>query len=378
VLPDLDEHRTYLRDRHRLAAYARALNDVVPAGAVVVDVASGPGILGLLACRAGASRVYAIEQGPIAGLARRIADANGFGGRVSIVRDHSRLAHLPERADVVVCDQIGGFGVDAGILEIAQEARSRFLKPGGVLVPRAVEMFLAPIEHPRGRVRRRFWRSRPAQLDCAAAAEIAENSFYRVRLDAGQLLAAPARGATVDLMAGPALPLHITVETRVSRDGMLDGLGGWFAAALSEQASMTNSPQAQDRIRRRQLFFPIAEPVAVTAGTAIEASVQMLAEEIFAWQVSVVPERGEPKTFLHTTVRGMLLTKEDLKRGDPKSQPVLNPAGAALLTVMTLCDGRRSLADIEAEVFRRHPDLFASAKEATAFVAGVLARNSRP
>ena len=66
---------------------------------------------------------------------------------------------------------------------------------------------------------------------------------------------------------------------------------------------MTNSPSAMDRIRRRQMFFPIAAPAGqlrVSPGTKIEASVQMLADDVFAWQVSVVPERGEPLTFLQT------------------------------------------------------------------------------
>ena len=381
MLPDLDEHRTYLRDRHRLAAYTAALNELVRPGVVVVDLASGTGILGILACRAGAARVYAIEQGPIAGLARQIVDANGYGEQITIVRDHSRIVHLPERADLVVCDQIGGFGIDAGLLDVAREAREKFLKPGGVLVPRQIDLFLAPVEYPRGRDRRRFWRGRPAGLDFDAAAEVAENSLDRVRFDADGLLAPPARAAGIDLMSAVSLPLHASIETRVSREGVLDGLGGWFEARLSESATMTNAPTAMDRIRRRQMFFPIAAPaghVRVSPGAKIQASVQMLADDVFAWQVSVVPERGEPLTFLHTTVRGMFLTKSDLKRGDPKSHPTLNAGGAALLTVMSMCDGSRSLADIEEEVFRLHADLWSSRQDAAAFVASVIARNTRP
>ena len=104
----IDEHRLYLRDRHRVSAYERALREVVKPGDVVVDLASGTGILGMLACRVGASRVYAIEQDSIAGLARQIARRNGFEHLITGLRGHSRAVTLPERADVVVCDQIGG------------------------------------------------------------------------------------------------------------------------------------------------------------------------------------------------------------------------------------------------------------------------------
>ncbi len=378
MLPDLDEHRTYLEDPHRLAAYTRALADLVAPGSVVVDLASGTGILGILACRAGAARVYAIEQEAIASLARRVADASGFGDRIAIVRSPSRLARLPEPADIVVCDQIGTFGVNAGILDLAREARQKYLRPDGAFVPRALELLLAPVEDARGRARLQFWRQRPADLDFSAAAEAVENTCRATRFDRTHLLAEPERGTRIDLTIDGPLPLRVSATARIVRDGTMDGLAGWFDASLSHTASMTNSPLATGRIDRDQLFFPIAEPVQVTVGTIVEASVQMLAEDVLAWQVSVVPECGVSRTFLHTTARTMLMTKDDLQRGDPRRQPALNEAGAALVTVLTLSDGTRALGDIEAEVFRRHGDLFSSAAEAARFVADVLARHSRP
>ena len=51
----LDEHREYLSDRNRLDVYARAIAELVKPGAVVVDLGAGTGIMGLLACRAGAA-----------------------------------------------------------------------------------------------------------------------------------------------------------------------------------------------------------------------------------------------------------------------------------------------------------------------------------
>ena len=42
-----------------------------------------------------------------------------------------------------------------------------------------------------------------------------------------------------------------------------------------------------------------------------------------------------------------------------------------------LCDGRRPLAEVEQEVFRRHPKLFRSSQEAAAFVAEVVTRYSQ-
>jgi hypothetical protein len=44
--------------------------------------------------------------------------------------------------------------------------------------------------------------------------------------------------------------------------------------------------------------------------------------------------------------------------------------------VFALCDGQRTLSQIEQEVYRRHPKFFGSRGKAEAFVAKVIAGNS--
>src|SRR5260221_13618520 len=110
----LDEHRQYLADTARLDAFDAALRATVRPGDVVLDLASGTGILGLLACRAGARRVYAIELGSIVELAREVASANGLADRIIAVNELASRAHLPEQVDLIVTDAAGHFGFDGG------------------------------------------------------------------------------------------------------------------------------------------------------------------------------------------------------------------------------------------------------------------------
>ena len=107
---EVDEHRELLIDETRVVAFRDALREVVRPGSVVVDIGSGSGVLGMLACQAGAARVYSIEAGSMIQVARAVSRANGFEGRQIFLRGMSTELVLPEKADVVVADQIGHFG----------------------------------------------------------------------------------------------------------------------------------------------------------------------------------------------------------------------------------------------------------------------------
>jgi protein arginine N-methyltransferase 1 len=366
----IDEHRLYLRDGARVSAYERALRQIVKPGDIVCDLASGTGILGMLACRAGAARVYAVEETAIAGLASDLAKTNALNQTIVSVRGHSRSVTLPERADVIVCDQIGGFGLESDIVDLFRDARARFLRAGGTVIPGRLDLVIAAVEHPGLRRRVEFWNSRPAGFDFTPAASIAANTGYPTRLRPDHLLSSPAVGATIDLHADVALPVHLNATISASRDGVLHGVGGWFVAHLAPNVTMTNSPLSADRIYRRPIFFPIERKVPVTRGTTIEVAMRMLpSETMYAWDVTV-----EDARFRHTTLRGMLLTREDLVRTNPGYVPKLTRAGEARMTVLQLADGHRTLAEIERCVYERHRDFFTSPAHAALFVAEVVTR----
>ena len=371
----IDEHRLYLRDRARVSAYARALAEVVRPGDVVVDLASGTGILGMLACRAGAARVYAIEGDTIAGLARSIARANGLADRIVGVRGHSMHVSLPERADLLVSDQIGRFGLEAEIIDLFRDARARLLRPNARLVPSTIRLIVAPIEDASLHRRVTFWRHRPAGFDFSPAATIAANTGYPARFRPEQLLASPNQAGLVDLAADVPLPIRCVATFSTTRDGVLHGVGGWFEAQLSPSVTLTNSPLSDDRIYRRQIFFPLAEGVPIVVGDSITVAIRMLPSQlIYVWEVGVRPSTGPARRFRHSTLEGMLLAPEDLRCTDPNRRPRLTPRGVARSTVLSLCDGHRTVREIEDGVLERHPELCATRDDAATFVAEVLTR----
>lgn len=374
----IDEHRAYLADEPRVAAFRAALGTVIRPGDVVLDLGAGTGILGLLACGAGAARVYAVEHGSMIAVAREICAANGLGDRMTFIKEWSTHLRLPEPVDVIVTDQIGRFGFDAGLLEYLPDARARLLKPGGRTVPSRLDLEVAPVSCAEDWTRVAFWDGRPAGFDFSPAARRARHTVYPVALTGSALLGTPQALASIDLSEAPAA-LHESATIPIEHAGTLHGVAGWFSATLAPGVTMTNAPTAPDRIARRQAFFPIDRPVAVQAHDQVRMVFDIRpVDMVVSWRVFIDrPDAAATRpvaAFRQSTFAGMLLPREDIARTAPDSRPRLSSAGEARRSVLELCDGCRTLAEIEAEVFRRHADLLRSPERAAVFVAEVVTR----
>ena len=136
-------------------------------------------------------------------------------------------------------------------------------------------------------------------------------------------------------------------------------------------------------INRRNVFFPLEKPVELEAGDQIDIEMFILpAELIFRWTVNVwgrsedSKDRLKKASFHHSTFQGMLLSAESFLRTRPQFVPRLSSLGEARRSILELCDGKKPLAEIESEVYRRHVGLFRSYKQAAAFVAEVTTRYS--
>lgn len=370
------EHARYLRDRARLDAFARALAEVVEPGHVVVDYGAGTGVLGMLACRAGAGHVYAVEADPIASLARRIVRINGFGDRTTVIRERAAHLTLPERADVVVGDLIGLFGVDDGVIALWRDARARLLAPGGALIPRALDVVIAPVENARLARRIHGWRRGSAGFDVEPLGRMIVNSIHPAWLRPSDLLAEPAVACAADLTADVPMPLRGRASFTIARDGVLHGIGAWFTAQLSPSVTMTNAPGVPHRIRRPAACLPVAEPVTVRAGETVTVALRLRpSAPIYAWDATVSSGTCARVAFHQSTLEAAPIDPADLRR--PDSRPVLSPYGEARAAVLRLCDGQSTVQEIECLVYDRHRALFGTPAEAGAFVAGVLARHAR-
>jgi protein arginine N-methyltransferase 1 len=270
----LDYHLSMLHDTARMDAFRRALAATVRPGDVVVDIGCGSGILSFMACEAGARTVYAIESGPVVGLARELAVDNGFADRIEFVEGWSTEVDLPELGDVLVTETIGNAGFDEGIVAWTVDARRRLLRPGASLVPQRLRMWIAPVESSDDHTLVSDWRSTRLPYDYAAAHRRAVGLLWFTEFGPGQLLGQPELAADVDLRSADDGPIGSAGTVRAERDGTVHGLACWFDSLLCAGVTTDNAPPRSESSWFHG-FLPLAEPMAVAAG------------ELLAWDLSV-------------------------------------------------------------------------------------------
>src|SRR5262245_29207409 len=143
---DLELQRRMVADRWRTDSFARAIKEVVHRSDVVLDVGTGTGILAMLAARAGAKRVYAIDQSEIAQTAANLVKANGLDHMVKVFRGPARELELDEKVDVLISEWLGHLAFVEGMLDDVISVREKHLASKGRMLPSKVEAMIAPID----------------------------------------------------------------------------------------------------------------------------------------------------------------------------------------------------------------------------------------
>ena len=103
--------------------------------------------------------------GRIAGAREQGSPAHRIWGESCFFKGYSTHVDLPEKIDVVVADQIGNFGFNAGVIEYFAVPRRRFLKPERLTLPLRMNLMFAPVVAQDLVADRDFWISGPEGLD---------------------------------------------------------------------------------------------------------------------------------------------------------------------------------------------------------------------
>ena len=249
-----------------------AVAKVVKSGDVVIDLGAGTGFLAMVAARAGAKRVYAIEAADIAGLGQQITEDNGFGKIVRWIAQPSTDVQLSQKADVLVSEIFGSHPFEENAHEFIRDARKRLLKPDARIVPRAVRVYLAAANFS---AQRDDWDlfSQPIEgFDFSRLRQFSIESMYAH--EGADFLSAPVLVETVELGGEVKSRRFQKAEIEVATTGELSGLVQWFELDLCEGISLSTAP-SEPRTHWRQIFYPLREARSVQAGEKLKVEISL-------------------------------------------------------------------------------------------------------
>jgi len=333
----------------RLDRFAKALAGAIRPGDTVLDLGAGSGILSILACRAGARRVYAVEDTDAVSMARALLASTPYRDRVEIVHGSSFDFRLSERADVLVADVHSTFGLQERGLAAMLDARDRLVKPGGRLVPASMQLCVAPADAADLYERSvNTWRRVVHEVNLEAVRDLAVNTLHPARLSSVDLLAPPAALCTVDFATAASLHLAGRVRMTAARAGTLHGICGGIVTTLAERVEISNLPGDPGTSNFAHAFLPIDTPVPVAAGDEIDIQVDSYDGDELRWIVAITASgSGATRRFAQATFLSRTLSRETLRKRDPQYRPVLGPRGRAERDLLNHIDGTRTVADLD-------------------------------
>ena len=375
----LDAFGRMMGDQPRMSAYEAAIARAVQPGDSVLDLGCGPGIMAMLACRAGARRVYAIDTNPVIDLGRQLAARNGFEDRIKFLLGDSRQIELPERVNVIVSDIRGVIPLFGHAVPTLNDARERLLAPGGHMIPVKDVLMAAVVdasEHYEELTRP--WQ-RPG-LDFSAVLPLVLNSVYRARMGTQRILSAEQPWFALDYASGARERAATEVRFPIEHDGIGHGLAIWFEATLFEDIGYSTKPEYYQNISGRR-FLPWSTPVPLQAGDEVGASLRadlVGSDYIWRWDTRI-PARGSRKevAFQQSSFLGGAFFASDLQKRSSKFRPTLSAEGLAERWLLHAMDGERTLEEIACDAARLFPQVFRRVEDAFQRAADIAEKLTR-
>lgn len=357
-----------IADRGRMQAYRQALRQVITPDSVVLDIGTGTGIMAFLACQLGARRVYAIEPSDIIQVAREIAAANGFAGRIEFIEALSTEISLPEPADIIVSDVRGVLPFFEQAIPTLIDARRRLLAPGGVLIPYQDSLWAALAMAPDiFQEMAGPWDDNPYGLDMQAARRLVTNEYRKVIIKPQQLLEEPRCWATLDYATVESTAASGELTWHITCNGLVHGLAVWFDSCLAPGVSFSNAP-GNPVLIYGQFFFPWPEPVSLAAGDTVSISLNARligTDYTWKWHTRIQgAARSLKAEFNQSDFFGIPLSTAKLPLTAASHVPHLSGDGMIDGFILARMNGTSSLGEIAGDLVKQFPGQFANRREA--------------
>ena len=165
-----------------------------------------------------------------------------------------------------------------------------------------------------------------------------------------------------------------TMDCVATRAGVCHGLAAWFKAELADGITFASSPSDPPSVYG-QGYFPVEEPIEVSGGDVLTCSLRARfagREPVWTWSVGRKLAPSPPAR--HSSLRGKVLSGDDLKPRAADFVPKLDVEGEIDRDILALMTGRRRNDEIAQEIEARFPSTFRNRQEALARVGTLASR----
>jgi protein arginine N-methyltransferase 1 len=368
-------------DRDRTWAYAQALTACMTPESVVLDVGAGAGTLTLLACRAGARKVYAVEPEGIIELARELVATNGYADRVVFVQALSTNVTLSEPVDLLVSDLRGALPFFQSSVTAIVDARERLLKPGGALIPRRDVLMASLVNAPR------LHRSLVGPwddcfgFDCSAARHRAVNRWMKTSVSPELLIADPQPVMTLDYHTQTGPNGRGSASWTIEAAHEAHGFCLWFDCETAGGAGFSNAPGASQAPVYEQSYFPWPDVRRLEPGdeVTVEIRADLVGEDyIWSWNTDIRGRQSTTKTeeFRQSLFRSADVSTDWLRKTGASFVPRPNDDAAIDRMILDLLFAGISIEHIARRVSDAFPQRFPDWQKALTRVGDMSLRYS--
>jgi protein arginine N-methyltransferase 1 len=289
------------------------------------------------------------------------------------VKGRSDKVELPEKVDVITSEILGHFGYDEHVVRFKMDARKRFLRPEGRLVPAWLELYLVPVtSEGTWNDLIGLWSSDCYGLDFSAVRDSAASQMYATDCSAKVMpLAPPPRISHISFYEIEKVPFLFRGEFIIQKKGPLHAMVGYFRCGLSPSVILSTSPD-RPKTHWMQTFFPMQDVIMLEEGDEMLCTIKaipLLNKMFWEWDTRIIRGELEIAAFNQSDLR---ITKEVMVVGNPSFRRVLTRKGEISRRVLHLCDGKKSIGEISELIRAEYPETYESLEDAVQEVVGTI------
>lgn len=283
-------HFDMLADTDRNDAYNEAITSMISPQDTVLDIGTGSGLLALMAARAGAAHVCAVEMvSDLAEVASEIVTINKYQDIINIHHDKSTNLkigdQLDRKATFVVSEILDAGLLGEGVIPSLRHAWKNLLEPEAKCVPKGADLYGILIET------KDYHKVSPVKeisgFDLTPFNKFSDSDGYVTKhLDhlPHRVLSPVFPIIEVDFYNLPPSvsfenPIITPLQVEVDKDGTVHGVAFWFNLHLTDTISMSSAPDGE-MVHWGQAVFIFPEAITVTSGEILQINVIQTDTEI--------------------------------------------------------------------------------------------------